>query len=59
MSSVTLCFRSFDSDNLNNLQVPDELLSQENVFLTSLNEYSFVYRWDNRLVEWINSSLNN
>ncbi|PKO04197.1 MAG: hypothetical protein CVU41_18315 [Chloroflexi bacterium HGW-Chloroflexi-3] len=59
LSSAVLCFRSFDSDNLNTQQVPDELLFQENVFLTSLNAYSFVYRWDNRLVDWIKSSLKN
>ena len=59
MSSAALCFRGFNSENLNTLQVPDELLFQENVFLTSLNEYSFVYRWDNRLVEWIQTSLKN
>jgi LCP family protein required for cell wall assembly len=59
LSSTALCFRSFDSENLNTQQVPEELLSKESVFLPSLNEYSFVYRWDNRLVEWIKSSLNN
>jgi len=57
MSSAALCFRGFDSDNLITQEVPAELLFQENVFLTSLNEYSFVYRWDARLVEWIQNSL--
>jgi LCP family protein required for cell wall assembly len=59
LSSTALCFRGFDSENLITQEVPAELLYQENVFLTSLNEYSFVYRWDNRLVEWIQTSLNN
>ena len=58
MSSAALCFRGFDSENLITQEVPDELLFQENVFLPSLNEYSFVYRWDARLVEWIQNSLN-
>lgn len=57
LSSAALCFRSFDGENLNTKQVPDELLFQDNVFLPSLNEYSFVYRWDARLVEWIQNSL--
>ena len=57
MSNAALCFSGFDSDNLITQEVPAELLFQENVFLTSLNEYSFVYRWDNRLVEWIKTSL--
>jgi len=59
LSSTALCFRSFDSENLNTQQVPEELLSKESVFLPSLNEYSFVYRWDNRLVEWISAALKN
>ncbi len=59
MSSAALCFRGFNSDNLTTQEVPAELLFQENVFLTSLNAYSFVYRWDNRLVEWISTALKN
>jgi LCP family protein required for cell wall assembly len=57
LSGAALCFQGFDSDNLVTKEVPEELLAKESVFLPSLNEYSFVYRWDGRLVEWIESSL--
>ncbi len=59
MSSAALCFRGFNSDNLTTQEVPAELLFQVMSSRISLNAYSFVYRWDNRLVEWISTALKN
>jgi len=57
LPGAAVCFRNFNTDNLVTHEVPEELLVMESVYLTSLNEYSSVYRWDGRLVEWIESSL--
>jgi LCP family protein required for cell wall assembly len=59
LPGAAVCFRNFNTNNLVTHEVPEELLVNENYYLTSLNEYSFVYRWDNRLVEWIQNSLTN
>lgn len=57
VSNLALCFQNFDSESLVTHQVPSELLSLENLYLTSLNEYTYGFRWDSRLVDWINESL--
>jgi len=58
IGNLGLCSQAFSRENIQTHQVPPELLFPENAYLTSLNEYSFVYRWDNRLVEWIRSFIN-
>ncbi len=57
LPGAAVCFRNFNTDNLVTQEVPEELLTLDSVYLTSLNEYSSVYRWDGRLVEWISSAL--
>lgn len=59
LGTLGLCSQGFSRENIQTHQVPTDLLYGEQAFIPSLNEYSFVYRWDNRLVEWINSSLAN
>ncbi|MDO9085195.1 MAG: LCP family protein [Anaerolineaceae bacterium] len=59
LGSIALCFHDFDSSNLQTHEPPEDLLTLENIFLPSLNEWSYGYRWDGRFVEWIDSSLNN
>ncbi len=58
ISNLALCFRDFDKESLVTHQVPSELLTLENLYLTSLNEFTYGFRWDDRLVDWIKSSLN-
>lgn len=58
ISNLALCFRDFDKESLVTHQVPSELLTLENLYLTSLNEFTYGFRWDERLLDWINSSLN-
>jgi hypothetical protein len=58
LGSIALCFQGFDSSNLQTHEVPEEYLTLENIFLPSLNEWSYGFRWDNRFVEWMESSLN-
>jgi LCP family protein required for cell wall assembly len=57
LGSIALCFQGFDSNNLQTHEPPEDLLTLENIFLPSLNEWSYGYRWDNRLVDWIQISL--
>jgi LCP family protein required for cell wall assembly len=58
LGSFALCFQNFDSSNLQTHEPPEDLLTLENIFLPSLNEWSYGYRWDGRFVEWMESSLN-
>jgi LCP family protein required for cell wall assembly len=57
LGSFALCFQNFDSSNLQTHEPPEDLLTLENIFLPSLNEWSYGYRWDGRFVEWMESSL--
>ena len=59
VGNLAICFQNFDSESLVTHQVPSELLTLENLYLTSLNEYTYGFRWDSRLVDWIYVSLNN
>lgn len=59
IGKLALCFQNFERESLVTHHVPSEYLTLENLYLTSLNEYTYGFRWDWRLVEWIESSLNN
>jgi len=59
ISNLALCFQGFDRESLVTHQIPSELLTLENLYLTSLNEYTYGFRWDSRLLDWINVSLAN
>ena len=57
LGTLGLCSQGFSRENIQTHQVPSDLLYGEQAFIPSLNEYSFVYRWDGRLIDWISSSL--
>jgi len=58
LGSIGGCFlRNFESRNLQTFEAPAELLTAGSAFIPTLNNNAFVYRWDQRLVEWIYQSL--
>ena len=58
ITSIGLCFlRKFDGANLRASQVPNELITADYVYLPSLDSTAYVYRWDSRLVDWIQQTL--
>lgn len=58
LGTIGTCFlRNFDTQNLQTYQAPPELLTAGRAFIPTLNGNSFVYRWDEQLVEWIYISL--
>lgn len=58
LTSIGVCFlRNFDTADLNSQQIPTDLLTSGRVFLPSLNGESFVYKWDQRVVDWIHATL--
>jgi len=59
VSNLALCFQGFERESLVTHQIPSELLTLENLYLTSLNEFTYGFRWDERLLDWIDNSLKN
>jgi len=58
LTSLGVCFlRNFDTENLNSAQIPDDLLTADRVYIPSLDGESFVYRWDERVIDWIHQNL--
>ena len=57
VGNLALCFQNFDRENLTTHQIPSDYLRLENLYLTSLNEFTYGYRWDGRLFEWMNDAL--
>ena len=58
LGTIGICFlNNFDGDNLHILQTPKEVLTSDSAFIPSLNDNAFVYRWDQKLVEWVYKSL--
>ena len=58
ITSLGMCFlKDFNSDNLKSAQIPQDLLSAGRAFIPSLNGEAFVYRWDQRTVDWIHQNL--
>lgn len=58
IASLGMCFlKNFDTSNLKSAQIPQELLNSGRVYIPSLNGESFVYRWDQRTVDWIHQNL--
>lgn len=58
IGNLGMCFlRNFDSSNMRSAQIPDDLLTADRVYIPSLNGESFVYRWDQRVVDWIHQNL--
>jgi len=58
LGSLGVCFlRNFDTGDLHTFEPPADLLSGGRAFIPTLNDNAFVYRWDERLVEWVHESL--
>jgi len=58
LTTLGVCFlRNFDTQNLNSAQIPDDLLTADSVYIPSLDGESYVYRWDERVVDWIHQNL--
>jgi len=55
---TAVCFiRKFDYENLHSYSVPAELIVADRAFIPTLNNDSFVYTWDERLINWFHESL--
>jgi len=58
LTSLGVCFlRNFDSSNLKSFAPPTDLLTADRAFIPTLNNFAFVYRWDEALIEWMYQSL--
>jgi LCP family protein required for cell wall assembly len=58
LGGLGVCFlRNFDTGDLHTFEPPADLLSGGRAFIPTLNDNAFVYRWDERLVEWVHESL--
>lgn len=58
IASLGVCFlKNFDTGNLKSAQIPQELLTAGRVYIPSLDGESYVYRWDQRTVDWIHQNL--
>ena len=58
LSSLGLCFlNNFDSNNLRSFQVPSDLVQSDWAYIPTLSQEAYVYRWDQRMVEWVHEAL--
>ena len=58
LTSLGVCFlRNFETQNLNSAQIPEDLLTADFVYIPSLDGESYVYLWDERVVNWIHQNL--
>jgi LCP family protein required for cell wall assembly len=58
LTSLGICtLRHFDTENLQAFDVPLDLLTPGSAYIPTLNNNAYVYRWDERFVEWIHASL--
>lgn len=58
--SLGTCFlKNFDTDNLNSQQVPDEYITADWEYIPTLFGNSYVYRWDQKLIDWIHGIVPN
>ena len=52
------CFlQNFDLEDYNSKQIPEEMLLQDFEYIPSNFGSSFVYRWDQSVVDWIHQNL--
>ncbi len=52
------CFiTKFDTDAINDRQIPSELLFADQIYIPSLNDISFVYKWSDDVVIYIHNAL--
>ncbi|MCJ7695155.1 MAG: LCP family protein [Anaerolineaceae bacterium] len=55
---TAVCFiRKFGFENLNSFSVPEDFIIAERAYIPTLNNESFVYNWDERLITWFHESL--
>lgn len=58
LGGLGVCFlRNFDTSNLKTFEPPPDLLTGGSAFIPSLNNYAFVYRWDETLIDWVHEAL--
>lgn len=58
IATIGTCFlRNFEFDDFKSQQIPEELLLQDFEYIPTLLGSSFVYRWDQRTVDWIHQNL--
>ena len=58
LTGLGLCFlNKFDSNNLKTHTIPSDLLTSDSVFIPTLSNRAFVYRWDNPLIQWLHDAL--
>lgn len=58
LGSLGVCFlRNFDTNNLKTSEAPPDLLTGGSAFIPSLNNYAFVYHWDEALIAWMHEAL--
>jgi LCP family protein required for cell wall assembly len=58
ISTLGVCFlQNFDLDNYNSTQIPEEMLLKDFEYIPSNFGSSFVYRWDQTVVDWIHQNL--
>jgi hypothetical protein len=58
LTSLGLCFlNKFDSSNLKTYTIPPDLLTSDSVYIPTLSNRAFVYRWDDRLIRWLHDAL--
>ena len=58
ITTLGVCFlQNFKLDNYNSAQIPEEILLKDFEYIPALFGSSFVYRWDQTVVDWINQNL--
>lgn len=58
ISNLGVCFlKNFELDNYHSVQIPEEMLLKDFEYIPSNFGSSFVYRWDQTVVDWIHQNL--
>jgi len=58
ITTLGVCFlQNFELENYNSIQIPEEMLLKDFEYIPSNFGSSFVYRWDQTVVDWIHQNL--
>jgi anionic cell wall polymer biosynthesis LytR-Cps2A-Psr (LCP) family protein len=58
ITTLGVCFlQNFKLDDYHSLQIPEEMLLKDFEYIPSNFGSSFVYRWDQTVVDWIHQNL--
>lgn len=58
ITTLGVCFlQNFELENYNSIQIPEEMLLKDFEYIPSNFGSSFVYRWDQTVVDWIQQNL--